>query len=176
MQIGRELKWARRMVNLAVHISSYSKDPSSKIGAVITRPNWTVVSMGFNGFAQGVPDDPELYANRDYKIANVLHAEENAILTAREPLEGYTIAVSGLQPCASCCAKIIQSGIKRVIATKGEQPERWRQNIEWGRKNLIAAGVKLILLDKDEGERAEIYTLDPNTPDHPAMHGFPTLQ
>lgn len=99
--------------------------------------------MGFNGFARGLDDDPALYADRDFKIATVLHAEENAILSAHGPVRDCTIYVSGLPPCASCASKLIQVGIKRVVAWHKPVPERWAKNMRWAAQNLLEAGVAI---------------------------------
>ena len=47
-------KWDHRFLALAEHISHWSKDPSTKVGAVITHRSKRVVSMGFNGLPAGV--------------------------------------------------------------------------------------------------------------------------
>ena len=80
-------KWDIRFMELAKHISSWSKDPSTKTGAVITDTRNRIVSMGFNGYPQNVPDT-DLHI-RETKYAKVIHAEMNAILFAHRPLEGH---------------------------------------------------------------------------------------
>lgn len=94
---------------------TFSKDPSTQVGAVIVRPDNTVASIGYNGFPKGYLDSPEDYANRDYKIANIIHAEANAIAHARENLSGSTIYVWPLMPCRECMKLIAASGIKKVV-------------------------------------------------------------
>lgn len=46
-------KWDERFIELARLVATWSKDPSTKVGAVIVRPYRTVASVGFNGFARG---------------------------------------------------------------------------------------------------------------------------
>lgn len=135
--------WDRFFLGMADYVATASKDPSTKVGAVIVRPDRTVASVGFNGFARGVLDTPERYADREYKIATILHAEENAILSAHEPVRGHTLYVSGLPPCAMCAAKIAQAGIARVVAHDRPVPDRWRTNMGWGAQLLAEAGVAL---------------------------------
>lgn len=108
-------KWDVRFLDLAKHISQWSKDPSTKVGAVIVRPDRTVCSIGYNGFARGVNDDEERYMNRDVKYELVIHAEANAILKAKEDLDGYTIYVTPFRPCNNCAGLVIQSGITTVV-------------------------------------------------------------
>lgn len=107
-------KWDLRFLNLAENVSLWSKDPSTKCGCVIVRPDLTVAGLGFNGFPRGMVDNKELYADRPTKISRVLHAEENAILNTFEKLEGYTAYVTG-PPCNHCALHLIQSGIERVV-------------------------------------------------------------
>jgi dCMP deaminase len=139
--------WDQWYVDLAAFVAQRSRDPSTKVGAVIVRPDKTVASIGFNGFPRGIEDKPELLANRDEKYPRTIHAELNAILTANEPLDGYSIYCT-LHPCAECAACIIQKRIARVVAFEPSENERLR----WGRSFVIAksmlseAGITVTLL------------------------------
>lgn len=106
--------WSYRFINLAGHIAQWSKDPSTKCGAVIVRPNRTIASMGFNGLPQGMSDDPDLLNSRTHKLERVIHAEMNALLFLRERAEGYDLFSWPMLPCNRCAAHIIQSGIKKI--------------------------------------------------------------
>ena len=68
-------KWDRRFIELALHVATWSKDPSSKVGAVIVDEHRRVVSVGFNGFPAGVSDEE---VPRERKLLRVVHAEMNA--------------------------------------------------------------------------------------------------
>ncbi len=92
-----------------------SKDPSTKVGAVIADSFNRIVSIGYNGFPRGVNDCPDLYANREEKYKRVVHAELNAILNAARPVNGCTIYIWPLFTCNECAKIIIQSGIERVV-------------------------------------------------------------
>ena len=48
-------KWAQRFYQMAVLVGSWSKDPSTQVGAVITKQN-RIVSVGFNGYPHGISD------------------------------------------------------------------------------------------------------------------------
>lgn len=109
-------KWSKRFIQMALLVSSWSKDPSTGVGAVITRGKH-VVSLGFNGFASGVKDTPARLEDRDYKYPLTIHAEVNAILAAKQDLTGCTLYCTH-PPCASCASLIIQAGITRVICIK----------------------------------------------------------
>jgi len=129
-------KWDLRFLHLASEIASWSKDPSTQVGAVIVRRDKTIASVGYNGFPRGCEDRPEYYADRDIKYPRVVHAEVNAILSAKEPLNGYTLYVDfkspGLSPaCANCAGIIIQSGINRVVGWQdSRETERWTKDLE----------------------------------------------
>ena len=127
-------KWDLRFLELAEHVARWSKDPSTKAGAVIVRPDRTVCSVGYNGFPRGMRDDPELYSEREVKMDRVIHCEVNAVLSSREPVEGYTLYTTG--PCCSRCAvHMIQAGIRRFVfrAPTEEQARRWntRRTLEY---------------------------------------------
>ena len=79
--------WDKRFLELASVVGSWSKDPSTKVGAVIVNENKQIVSMGYNGFPRGVRDDYRL-ENRETKYNLIVHAEANAIIHAKESLEG----------------------------------------------------------------------------------------
>lgn len=142
-------KWDKRFLNMAHLVSEWSKDPSTKCGAVIVRPDNTIVSTGFNGFPKGCKDDVEIYANRELKYSRVVHAELNAILHANEPLHGYTIYTypPGYGPtCDRCAAHVIQSGIKRVVHIRDESDFalRWKDASERGLDMYDEAGVVVV--------------------------------
>lgn len=104
-----------KFMALAQLISSWSKDPRTKVGCVIVRPDRTIASTGFNGFPRKLYDDPKLLEDRKTKHRLMIHAEQNALLFARERLDGYTLYVT-IPPCPSCAVTIIQAGISRVVA------------------------------------------------------------
>jgi dCMP deaminase len=106
--------WDYRFLGLADHVAKWSKDPSTKVGAVVVDRQRRVVSMGYNGFPRGVADRDDWYENRVKKYAMVIHAEANAILNATTSLQGCTCYVT--HPCCSNCAgMLIQAGVKRVL-------------------------------------------------------------
>jgi dCMP deaminase len=132
-------KWTARFINLAAHVATWSKDPSSQVGAVIVRPDRSIASVGFNGFPRGVEDSRERIANRDTKLLYTLHAEINAILAAQEPLQGHSIFVYPFQPCAHCAAAIVQAGIKNVYCPSESVP-RWEESFSAARTMFHEAG------------------------------------
>ena len=138
-----EHNWNLRFMELAKHISQWSKDPSSKIGAVIVDADRRIVSTGFNGFPRGVVDYVQRLENRELKYKMILHAEENAIMFAKQNLEGCSLYVTNMPPCSHCAALIIQSGIKHVYAPKGSIPDRWAESIAITKQMFLESEVKL---------------------------------
>jgi len=110
-----EEKWIKRFLGLAQQVATWSKDPSTKTGAVIISPNNMIVSLGYNGFPQGVKDDPAEYAKREIKYEKIIHAEVNAILAAQRPLDDHVLFCYPLMPCSRCATLVIQSGIRTVV-------------------------------------------------------------
>jgi dCMP deaminase len=124
-------------------VASWSKDPSSQVGAVLTRGKF-VVSVGFNGFPQGIADTAERLENREVKYPTILHAELNAILSARQDTRGCTLYVTPYMPCPQCAAVIVQAAITRIVYSPSDNPR-------WGRSPLSEtmfqeAGIDLIAL------------------------------
>lgn len=136
--------WSDYYFSVARDTARQSRDPSTKCGAVIVRPDKTIAGTGFNGFARGVEDSDERYQDRAFKIACVVHAEENAILNAGGSVRGCDLYVTPLIPCAHCASLIVQAGIKRVFAEAPEViPDRWRENMEIASLILNEGGVDL---------------------------------
>jgi dCMP deaminase len=134
--------WHERFLSMAELVGSWSKDPSTKVGAVIVRPDRTIASLGYNGFPRGVKDE---YQDRDHKLLRTVHAEMNAILSAREPVKGYTLYVSPLFPCANCAAAIVQSGVSAVVARMGALRPEWQTSFDAAADLLAQAGVSVEL-------------------------------
>src|SRR5262245_42608666 len=132
--------WHARFLSLAAHIAQWSKDPSTKCGAVIVRPNRTIVSVGYNGFPRGVEDTPYLLNDREEKYKRVVHAEMNAILFAGV-VKGYTLYTWPFLPCCHCATCVIQTGITSVIAPGGEGPLWDRHHVALSRDMMEQADV-----------------------------------
>jgi len=139
-------KWDIRFLLLAKHVSTFSKDPSTQTGAVITRPNRSVCSVGFNGFPQPIFDDPALYANREDKYARVVHCEVNAQIFAYGPVTGFTLFTWPFASCERCAVQMLQAGIVRFVfpSTPDHLMERWGKSLDLTKKLLAEAGVEAV--------------------------------
>lgn len=145
-------KWDVRMLRVAELVASWSKDPSTKCGAVITDQLHRIVSTGYNGLPQGVPDDEGVWHNREEKYEHVIHAEGNAIIFSGRTLRNSSIYTWPLPPCSRCAALIIQSGVLRVIAPLPTEDtnSRWGESLrraEWMYRN---AGIQYVWLSSDD--------------------------
>lgn len=128
--------WDSRFLELAKHISDWSKDPSTKCGAVIVDHKNVIVSLGFNGFPRGVPDRKQYLEDREEKYLRVIHAEENAILFSREINLGCTIYTWPVSPCNRCASLIIQSGIQRICYPEPRDEVQQSYYRRWHRETL----------------------------------------
>jgi len=140
----RRMKWDHRFMRLAKAIAEWSKDPSTKVGAVIVKDR-RIIATGYNGFPAGIEDGEERLLDREVKYRCTLHAEANAILNAVAPVEGATIYTYPFPPCHECAKLIIQSGIERVVAREpmGKLNERWGESLSTARELFREAGVKI---------------------------------
>jgi dCMP deaminase len=149
----RQKKWDIRFLELCKFVgNSWSKDPSTKVASVIVRDMNRIVSIGYNGYPKGVKDDDSLN-NRAEKYQKILHSEVNALLMARQSVDGYTIYVYPLPPCSQCAAKLIQSGISRVVSVIPSDEDRKKR---WLESNAVAfdmfkqVGIELSLYNEGE--------------------------
>ncbi len=135
-------KWSKRFYQMAELVASWSKDPSTRVGAVITADN-RIVSVGFNGYPHGVSDSADT-DDRELKYLKTLHAEENAILFAKRDLVGCEIWVTHF-PCPNCAAKIIQTGIAKVHCPEQDADflSRWQDKITVSEDMFQQAGVQV---------------------------------
>jgi dCMP deaminase len=117
--------WDQLYLDMADLMATKSKDPSTKVGAVLVDIDRRVVSVGFNGFPKGTSDAAALYHNREEKYRRVLHAEANAILFADR--QGHTLYVT--HPCCSqCMAMAIQHGVSRVVWKATDMRPAWKES------------------------------------------------
>ena len=138
--------WDKRFLDLAKHISKWSKDPSTQVGCVVVGPDRELRSTGFNGLPRGIEDNNERLNNREIKYPLICHAEENAIMHAARigmSLKGCTAYVTW-PPCTRCARSLIQAGISTIIYPKDiEIPERWLEDFNLSLNMLKEANICL---------------------------------
>lgn len=138
----RTERWDRHYLELARFWADLvSKDPSTKVGAVVVSADGKREFLGYNGFPRGVLDLEERLNDRPQKYARVVHAELNAILKAGREAEGGTLYCT-LFCCNECAKAIIQSGIRRVV-TPAPESGRWDDAHKISREMFEEAGVEV---------------------------------
>lgn len=134
-------------LGFADHAATASKDPSTKVGAVLVGPEGEVRLTAYNGPPRGVVDHADRF-ERPAKYLYASHAEANLIaFAAREGIRtsGCTVYVT-TQPCAACARTLIQAGVAQVIVGPGPQAvmhDKCEEDAAVARSMLREAGVKL---------------------------------
>lgn len=146
--------WDIRFLKLAEHISSWSKDPSRKIGAVAVNDDRRILATGYNGFPKGISDNAARLNNREEKYKFVVHAEMNCIYNATHQgvsLNGSTLYVTGLPVCSDCAKGIISAGVKRIVMVQDDDvPDIWKEHWERSTEILWEAGVNTHFYKRNE--------------------------
>ncbi len=137
-------KWDNRFSALAEHVAQWSKDPSTKVGAVIVDARRRVIGLGYNGFPRGVRDAEERYAEKRVKYALVVHAELNALMNSNFAVRDCDLYTT-MAPCTECTKAIIQAGIIRVISPEWRLEGRWAEESSFCKQMFIESGVELCL-------------------------------
>lgn len=149
------ITWDEYFINLCYEVSKKSKDPSTKVGAIIVYPDHGICSTGFNGFPRGMEDLDARYDDREFKIKAVVHAEANAILNAGKhghKTDGCILYVPW-HPCSGCAKQIDQAGIKEVVIDP-DYPmtdalrERWREETEFAKIIFREAKIPVRMAEK----------------------------
>ena len=110
------MSWDEYYLQGAKWAATKSKDPSTKVGAMLVGRHNRVLATGYNGFAPGVTDAAERLNEREVKYSLTIHAEENALLgVGREEAQGSTLYVWGAPVCERCMSRIIAMGVSRVV-------------------------------------------------------------
>jgi dCMP deaminase len=130
MKFSSRKSWDSYFLDIAELVATRSKDPSTKVGAIIVKDK-TIVATGYNGFPRGVNDNDTSRYDRPEKYLWTVHAEENVIFNAcREgiKIDGSTLYVTPLSPCSNCALSIVQAGIKEVVFLKTVENVRFDES------------------------------------------------
>ena len=146
-------KWNKRFMELAFLIATWSKDPSTKTGAVIVGPDKEIRATGYNGPVRGVNDDIKERMERPTKYDFFEHAERNALFNAcltGVQVKGCVMYATHA-PCVDCARAIIQAGIKTVVTNKiiideNTPKNTWRDKLSISAQMFEEAGVEYIEL------------------------------
>jgi len=146
-------KWHNRFMEVALLVASWSKDPSTKTGAIVVGPDREIRSTGYNGLVRGVDDDIPERMERPTKYDFFEHAERNAIYNAcltGTSLKGCILYATH-PPCTDCTRAIIQSGIRMVVTRELEprpdiKDSTWRDKLNFSHQMLQEAGIEYLEL------------------------------
>ena len=132
----------KTLFNQALTEAEKSPDPKKKVGCVIARRNGTIISSGFNYIPECLVDG---FYYIDIRSDLDIHAEEMAMVNARESIEGYTVAVT-MAPCSKCSSKFIYLGISKIVTKRIQPKSRWYESCMLGKDMFLKAGVEYIEL------------------------------
>lgn len=141
-------KWKGRLLKMAKDIASWSKDTSTKVGAVITTKTGGPVSWGYNGMPMGIDDEIPERHERPEKYRWMCHAERNAMdLASRSDLSDCVMFVT-FASCPNCAQSIIQRNIRTVVVdanhTYDKMPPHWIEEMTMAHNMMLEAGVNII--------------------------------
>lgn len=138
-------KRKERYFDLAEEFASWSKDPSTKVGAVAIGSHGQILSQGYNGFPRKIRDIPERLDDRETKYKFTVHGEMNCIYNATlsgVSLNQADLFIHGLPACSECAKGIVQVGIKSVYMRYPKNiSDKWKQSFEDTSSMFGEAGV-----------------------------------
>lgn len=140
-------KWTSRYLEVAKLISTWSKDPSTKIGAIVVGSDGQIIANGYNGFPRRITDSYGRFSDRTLKLNYTIHAEMNCIYNASLTgisVKGATLYLYGLPCCHECAKGIIQSGINKVNAmySKDKDISSWADSCDLARRMFLESDVE----------------------------------
>jgi dCMP deaminase len=166
---ARQRRWDDYFMDIALRTARMSKDPSTKVGAVLVRADMPlrIISTGYNGFPSGIYDTAARLNDRDLKLQLVVHAEQNALLSAAAEgisTKGSILYIAacdaagknawGGPPCIRCTVELIQAGVIGVVSRPFKDvPSRWKESVELARAALEEAGISYREYDHEEQYR-----------------------
>lgn len=109
-------------MGIAEAVAAKSKDPNTKVGAVLVDPDNKIVATGYNGMVAKI-DEKGMW---ECKHPFVIHAEMNALLYAGREARGCQMFITHA-PCSQCLKHLFQAGVKVIyydkLTTKSKRPE-----------------------------------------------------
>lgn len=148
-------RWENHFLEMALLNAKLSKDPSTKVGAIITTAEHDFISAGFNGLPRKLKDTEERLSNRELKLKLVVHAEMNSVLAAAKlgiRLKDCTMYIAatnndgsiwGGPPCNRCLVEILQTGITKIVSYgRKDTPTRWKESLDLSMQLIKEAGIE----------------------------------
>ena len=117
MEKRANITWDEYFMAMALLSAQRSKDPNTKVGAVIVK-NGVIIGTGYNGTPRKFKGT--FNWNSEEKYNYVIHAEMNAVANAQSvgvSVVGADIYLT-MSPCHDCIKLLIQNQIRRVYYLK----------------------------------------------------------
>lgn len=137
--------WDLHFMKIAKVVSEPSKDPSTKVGAVIVYDK-RIYGTGYNGFPNNDLDLDSEYNNREIKYSKIIHAEDNCIRNSVGIPELSTVYIYPFMPCTNCLGLLIDKKIKRIVTLKAEN-SRWEKDWENVRGLCFENNIELVEIE-----------------------------
>lgn len=154
-------KWDRRFLRLAKEVSTWSRDPSTQVGAVAISPEGRIISTGYNGLPRGIDDTDFRLNDRETKYGLTIHAEHNCVLNANYhgvSLRNSTVYVSSLPCCSQCALVLVQVGVSRVVMDADAYrscTDKWKDSFKTTAALFDEAGVQYQFIENEENQNNE---------------------
>lgn len=141
--------WMNYFFNIAREVAEKSKDPSTKVGAILVDPETKrIIGTGYNGFPARVAETFERW-QRPIKYSFVCHAEMNVIAAAAKfgiKTDGCDLFVT-LHPCCDCAKLVASAGIKRIFyiddGSDMQKSDDWRKLLNHAKTIFAESGIVL---------------------------------
>ena len=156
--------WDQRFLHAARMFAGWSKDPSTKVGALAVRDRRILVE-GYNGLPHGITASEYRLKNRETRLSMTVHAEMNCVAFAARNgvcLAGSTMYIWPLMTCSNCAAVLIQADIAKIIVPDYVEPYRWQESFDKAREMCVEAGVSVQRIPMD-GDISEVEELEEQT-------------
>ena len=149
--------WDETHLRSVYNLARMSRDPRTKVAAIIVDRNNLPISHGYNGFARGFTDTDVRWA-RPQKYEYVVHDAVNAILNAARPCDDAIMYSQGL-PCANCAKTICNSPfvkIREIVlhkqwrsyeVTSSSRTETWGEKFKYASEMFHELGIKIRYYD-----------------------------
>jgi dCMP deaminase len=154
--MSEALIWHDHFLRLCINHAQKSKDPNTRVGALIVDRDRDIVAHGLNEFPRGIACTHGRWNDREEKLRLVVHAECNAICAAA--MAGSRVvcstlylaatddtgAVWGGPPCTKCTTLVIQAGIRRVISRPRKAVSKWQADLDVAAALLVEAMIEYL--------------------------------
>lgn len=111
--------WVNRFMDLAEHVSAWSKDENCKVGAVLVNPEKRVAGVGYNGLPSEMRDSPLAMTMKGCMIHAEVNAIENSVAT-----EDCAVFVTKA-PCLNCAISLKWSKVSAVYCPPIDSGSSW---------------------------------------------------